>query len=183
MRKSVSNQAQSPVWPVSFEFVDLYPEDNPNYKHEAIGRYRLAINYEAVRSGFVSISPIKGDDAGLNAPLPQWPWIFGQVSLMGDIHPEIAIIRLCHLVNIVKKFRNWDTNGYLDKFQAPKPFKRLEMTKESFDDWMKLMYPAVACFGSKFHPPSEVMDYNFGHLLRQCKPRYIDTSDEEVTGT
>lgn len=170
MNKLIPNEAQSPVWPVSFEFEDWYPDpdDEADYLNREDGSmvyYRLTINHKAMHEGYVNVNDTKDDT--LNAPLPQWPWVLGQVSLMGDILPEIATIRLYTLVSTVRTLL-YNGKKYMDKFQMPKPFKRFEMTEESLDEWLNLMYPAVACIGSKFYPPIKVMDYKFGHLLRQC---------------
>jgi len=176
MEKSVATIAQSPVWPVSFEFKPIPPESmdwipmkDPNSRQRPQGRFTLIISDTIEQMGTVYLDNLDKD--GMDAFLPQWPWILGHCALMGDINPSIADIRLQALISTVHQCEERDEYVHLQKFKAPKCFDRFEMTYDNMDAWMKIMYPVVASFGSKLSTPCKVMKDNYGHLLLQCKPQ------------
>lgn len=173
MRKSVPTIAQSPVWPVSFEFkpitrenTDWTPRSDPERPQ---GRVALVISDTVEQVGTVYLDDL--DEDGMDAFLPQWPWILGHCALMGDINPSIADIRLQALISTIHQCEEREEYIHIQKFKAPKCFDRFDMTYESMDAWMRLMYPVVASFGSKLSTPCKVMKDNYGHLLSQCKPQ------------
>jgi hypothetical protein len=170
MKKSVATIAQSPVWPVSFEFKPIDPEAVIPDRHERLrGHFSLVISETVEQTGAVYIDELNED--GMDDFLPQWPWILGHCALMGDINPSIAEIRLQALISTTHQCEERDEYVHLQKFKAPKSFNRFDMTYESMDAWMKIMYPVVASFGSKLDTPCKVMKDNYGHLLSQCKPQ------------
>jgi len=170
MKKSVATIAQSPVWPVSFEFKPMDRETvDTDCDQRPKGHFSLVISDTVEQTGAFYLDVLDKD--GMDDFLPQWPWILGHCALMGDINPSIAEIRLQALISTTHQCEERDEYVHIQKFKAPKSFDRFDMTYEGLDAWMKIMYPVVASFGSKLATPCKVMKDNYGHLLSQCKPQ------------
>lgn len=100
---------------------------------------------------------------------PQWPWILGHCFLMGDISPSISNVRLLALLYTLDTFG--DPEGHLREFSVPTFTDKFTLESSTLENWLKLMYPVVASFGSRFHTPTSLVKDQYGHLLSECRPR------------
>jgi hypothetical protein len=101
------------------------------------------------------------EDTIMNYMPLQWPWIFSHCISMGDISPEICSVRLTILNAVAWSYRSFPP---LKQFVVKKPSNKVELTAESFDAWMKVMYPVTSLIGSRFHPPCNVLEERYGGL-------------------
>lgn len=82
---------------------------------------------------------------------------------MGDVSLWMAEVRMSLLTNTVYAFP--DHGRVLAPFDAPRGIQKWEISDESFDRWMKIMYPVVGSIGSRFHSPCDYPSKLYGHLV------------------
>lgn len=159
--QSLNHEAQSPLWPLRFEFTPWYIIDE-----EAV-LFRLLVNGEQRNMGTIQMV---GDSPGANPLLrrtdlhPQWPWILGLCCLMGDISSSIAELRLRLILDTLAEFRG--KNEYIQKHMVYRFEEKLEISFGSLDDWMHIMYPVTGCIRSQFHPPCNFVPKRYNRLLK-----------------
>lgn len=184
---------RNPMWPHKFEFI---PFDSgrvmyqiPPNETRRIAHYSLTMDYTVIHhnwfyldedvvhnSNNLSDKEVGGHypkdvDIQLRSVLrPQWPWILAQCFLMGDINPYISNIRLLALLYTLDNFGVPVPEGYLREFSVPKFTDKFTLEQPTLVDWLRLMYPVVASFGSRFHNPSSMLKDTYGHLLSKCRP-------------
>jgi hypothetical protein len=158
---SAKIEPQSTLWVDSFEFKtedwDLEPS-RPSGAGLSLAFFRIFINDSKYRKGWQIL------DEHLEMPManehcPQWPWVFSHCSAIGDINPQISMLRLSLLLESITESSN------LDQFVAHNDSsRRWDISKSSFDRWMKLMYPVTADIGSRFRVPCTYPAKQYGHL-------------------
>ena len=153
---------QSPFIPHKFEFEsEEWPStDAKTGETTRDAFFKVTINNFELHTGWVPAKSLP--PPGLDTPLPQWPWVFGQCCLSNDINPIMARSRLSLLTVTLLSFKD---NGILNAFIAPKIDVSFEMTWQSMDRWMRFAYPIVGSIKSRFHPSCDFVSRDYGHLL------------------
>lgn len=163
---AATNHPQSPLLTTGFKLlsedwssVDPLPTDKES---RSSGFFKLWIDGGVFHSGWESLV----DDQYLrwkpDRYYPQWPWIYAHCSAVGDLLAGLALIRANLLLDAIEKFD--DINGKLEEFIAPPTARQWDISAQSFDRWMKLMYPVTSSIRSRFHSPSDLMSQRYGHL-------------------
>lgn len=186
-----SSHSQSPLWPERFEFIPfdagrvLYEIPEPITR--PIGHYSIVLNHMIVESAWIYLDEdaMFGEDSSddednrydkkldiryRSVLRPQWPWILGHCLVVGDIAPYISNVRLLALLYALDNFGNPKLHNHLQKFSVPKFTKEFTLKQETLNEWLNLMYPVVASFGSRFRDPCSLIKNSYGPLLLQCGP-------------
>jgi hypothetical protein len=82
---------------------------------------------------------------------------------MGDINPLIARVRLKLVLDALTEFN--DPDGYLEEFVALRFSDSFEISWESVDKWMRIMYPVTAFIQSRYQPPCDFVPKRYKRLL------------------
>lgn len=182
---------QSPMWPEIFEFI---PFDEtkvayriPDHITRPIGHYSVVLENMTIESNWIFLDEdaLFGEDVSNDEDdrynkefdlqyrsvlRPQWPWILAQCLLMGDIEPYIANARLMALLYALDKFGHRRAHFHLRKFSAPRFTTNFTLEHETVTEWLTIMYPVVASFGSRFYEPCSIIKESYEQLLSECRP-------------
>lgn len=164
--KRIVEHPQAPLLTLGFEFLsedwntlDLPPIDT---ELRCSGYYKVWIDGGLFDAGWVPLVDKKYLYWKPDRYYPQWPWAYAYCAAFGDVSTPIAIIRVNLLLGAIEEFD--DRHGYLDEFVAPRAASKWEISGESFDRWMTLMYPVTSSIRSRFHSPCDPMEQRYGHL-------------------
>lgn len=174
---------RSPVRPLFMEFRPFGSENvedwgkpaDEEYRTRKIGHFSFTINNLEPTRGWIYLD--KEPEECLRSLIPYWPYVLAQCALMGDIHPNIAKVRLIALNTAIEQHKN--AAAYLEEFICPKFMNRFSMDSSLIDKWMRIMYPVVGAIASLHRPACNTVSESYGHLLAQCRPRGLDGVDRE----
>jgi hypothetical protein len=159
-----ATQPQSPLWPCSYKLMDAVldgegPEEGEAPEPRAF--FTISIDGYQYKSGATALD--KYGPRHLGTLSPHWPWIFGLCSLMGDINPLIAKVRLKLILDALTEYK--DPNGYLKEFVAPRFSDSFELSWDSLDKWLRIVYPVTASIQSRYRPPCDFVPKKYKRFL------------------